>query len=217
MILWSTKQQYTAEPFELEKDLEKAILQVAQALFGPSRIYIDTKKKIGARGKKKNIPDGYLIDLTSKKEPRLYVVENELVKHDPLKHIAVQILEFSLSFDTARHQIKQIVKESLSQDPANLALCHEYAQNNGFENVDYLLERMIYARDAFNALVIIDEMPDDLETVLMSRFRFPVEIITLQRFRSPTGQCLYQFEPFLQDLVETANHRSKTDWRRRHT
>lgn len=54
MILWSDKQQYTAEPFELEKDLEKAILQVAPTLFGASRIYIDTKKKIGARGKKKN-------------------------------------------------------------------------------------------------------------------------------------------------------------------
>jgi hypothetical protein len=35
-------------------------------------------------------PDGYLID-PSGQVPRLYVVENELAAHDPLRHIAVQI------------------------------------------------------------------------------------------------------------------------------
>jgi len=38
------------------------------------------------------------LDLSSIKEPKLFLVENELAKHDPLRHIAVQILEFSLSF-----------------------------------------------------------------------------------------------------------------------
>jgi hypothetical protein len=70
---------------------------------------------------------------------------------------------------------------------------------------------MIYPRDAFNALVIIDEMPDDLETVLMSRFRFPVEVITLQRFCSPDGNRLYQFEPFLQDLTEPSTTGDKSE------
>lgn len=209
MILWSDEEQYNEEPFELEKDLEEAVIDAAPTLFGPSRIYIDAKRRIGARGKKQNIPDGYLIDLTSKKEPRLYVVENELARHEPLKHIAVQILEFSLAFETAPLRVKEVVKESLAQDTAGWQLCVSYAAENGFENIDYLLERMIYPRDAFNALVIIDDMPDDLETVLMSRFKFPVEVITLQRFCSTEGQRLYQFEPFLQDLVEPAGDDEK--------
>ncbi len=58
---------------------------------------------------------------------------------------------------------------------------------------------MIY-KQAFHALVIIDEMPDDLETVLISRFKFPVEIITLKRYQSDTGQVIYEFEPFLFDI-----------------
>ena len=204
MILWSGKEQYTEETFELERDLEEAVIEVAPVLFGPSRIYIDTKRRIGAKGKKQNIPDGYLIDLTSKKEPRLYVVENELSKHDPLKHIAVQILEFSLAFETAKMRVKQVVKEALSKDSHGLDMCINYAKQNGFENIDVLLERIIYPPKAFNALVIIDEVPDDLENVLMSRFNFPVEIITLQRFCSPGGDRLYQFEPFLQDVIEAA-------------
>ena len=100
-MLWSDKVTYLREPFDLEADLEAGVLEVADRLFGPDRIYLDTKKRIARRGGKANIPDGYLIDLTSVREPLLYVVENEIARHEPLKHIAVQILEFSLAFDFA--------------------------------------------------------------------------------------------------------------------
>jgi len=114
---------------------ESAILIVREALFGKSRIYLELKKKIGQKGKTVNIPDAYLIDLSSQKEPALYVVENELAVHHPLKHVAVQILEFSLSFETSPQKVKSIVKEGLSKDNQALKQCHQYAIDNGFENV----------------------------------------------------------------------------------
>lgn len=89
-MLWTSGKIYLAEPFEREADLEGAILEVAAALFGQNRIYLDPKRKVGSHGKTKNIPDGYLLDLSSAKEPKLYVVENELAKHDPLGHIAIK-------------------------------------------------------------------------------------------------------------------------------
>ena len=135
-MLWSPNKTYHIESFDLEKDFEVAILEVSDALFGQSRIYIDSKRKIGQKGKIKNIPDGYLIDLSSNKEPNLYVVENELAKHDPLKHIAVQILEFSLSFETSPHTVKNILKDSLVANNAALMKCQAYAEENGFDNVD---------------------------------------------------------------------------------
>jgi len=199
-MLWTPIKKYLIEPFEAEKDLEAAILKVKLTLFGKSRIYLDLKKLIGAKGKTRNIPDGYLIDLYSKKEPKLYLVENELAVHDPLKHIAVQILNFSLSFETSPQKLKTIIKDALSEDKNAWKQCQNYAVSNGFENVDYLLEKMIYSRDAFNALVIIDEIPDELETILQSRFKFPVEILTLQRYSTPEGERIYQFEPFLSDI-----------------
>lgn len=91
-MLWTSDKIYLEDPFEYEKDLESAIQDVSETLFGPSRIYLEVKKKIGNKGKIQNIPDAYLLDLLSKKNPTLYVVENELAKHHPLKHIAVQIL-----------------------------------------------------------------------------------------------------------------------------
>jgi hypothetical protein len=203
-MFWTPEKNYLNDPFEAESQLEAAITEVSATLFGANRIYLDVKKLVGGKGKTKNIPDGYLIDLTSKREPRLYVVENELASHDPLNHVAVQVLEFSLSFETSPFKLKAILKDALKASPAALQLCDSYAAANGFENVDYLLERLIQKENAFNALVIIDELDDELETLLLSRFKFPVEILTLRRFKNADGQRAYQFDPFLADLAGPA-------------
>jgi hypothetical protein len=83
----------------------------------------------------------------------------------PLRHVAVQILEFSLSFEASPHLVKSIVREALGARPEFLSKCQEYALKNGFENVDYLLERMIHGQNRFNALIVIDELDQELETV----------------------------------------------------
>lgn len=199
-MLWTKDKKFHPHPYSREADLEAAISQVEGDLFGEKRIYLDVKKKIGAKGKTNNIPDGYLIDLTSAKEPVLYVVENELASHDPLKHVAVQILEFSLSFEAAPHKVKAIVKEALAAHPAKWKLCEQYAADNGFENVDYLLELMTFGGDSFRALVIIDELVEELETLLISRFKFPVEVLTLERYKAGK-EVAYRFEPFLYDVA----------------
>ena len=205
-MLWSKGRKFEEEPFEFEKDLEQSIQETQKALFGSSRIYLEVKKKIGAKGKTQNIPDAYLIDLTSKKIPVLYVVENELAKHDPLKHIAVQILQFSLSFESSPQKVKKILKDALFAIPRARNQCERYATENGYENVDYLLEQMINGDkgNSFNAMVIIDEVSDELEKVLISRFNFPVEIISLQRFKDESGKRLYQFDPFLEEISDVA-------------
>lgn len=202
-MLWTTDKKYKPYPYAKETDLEKAILKVEADLFGPKRIYLDVKKKIGAKNKTRNIPDGYLIDLSSPKVPVLYVVENELASHDPLKHVAVQILQFSLSFESSPAKVKAIIKDALANQKAKWKQCEQYAAGTDFQNVDYLLESMIFGKDAFRALVIIDELVDELEKVLVSRFKFPVEVITLERYRAGK-EVAYRFEPFLHDLPEEA-------------
>ncbi len=198
-MLWIPSDIYYEEPFELEADLEDAIRTISADLFGPNRIYVDVKKKIGAKGKTSNIPDAYLIDLSSSKKPVLWVVENELAKHDPLRHIAVQILQMSLSFEATPQKVKSIVKGALDAYPEGRKQCEDYAKTNGFENVDYLLEKMIYD-GGFGALVVIDELHDELETLLVSKFKFGVEVLTLSRYHNESGDRIYNFEPFLEDL-----------------
>lgn len=100
-MLWTTQHQFHPAPFEKEAELEVIINEVKTALFGENRIYVDVKKLIGEKGQ--NIPDGYLLDLSSPKRPVLYLVEVELAKHDPLRHIAQQLLNFS-SLSRARRR-----------------------------------------------------------------------------------------------------------------
>ena len=199
-MLWTPQNHYHPWPFDKEVELETTITEVKTALFGESRIYLEVKKLIGEKGKTQNIPDGYLIDLSSPKRPVLYLVEVELGKHDPLRHIAQQLLNFSLSFKSTPQKMKAVLRDHLLKSPETVSRCEAYAQANGFSNLDYLLEQMIYREDAFNCLVIIDELEDELESILRSSLGFPVETLTLQRFRSTTGEAIYQFDPFLYDL-----------------
>ena len=201
-LFWTKSGKFKATGYNSEADLEAAILLVASDLFGPNRYYLDVKKKIGAKGGIRNIPDGYLLDLNGSK-PRLFVVENELAAHDPLRHIAVQILQFSLSFESERMAVKKIVLNAISQNQKLLERCEDYARKNGYRNLDHLLEWMVF-ESPFSALVILDEIPEKLEDVLARKFQFGVEVLQLARFRNDRGEEAYQFEPFLADLAGEA-------------
>ena len=201
-MLWNSDDKYLEWPYNKEADLEKSVNEVKSVLFRTKRIYLDDKRKIGKKGGTNNFPDGYLIDLTNKLDPKIFVVENDLSSHQHLKHIAVQILEFSLSFETSKVKVKNIIKDMLQKRPIDKSKCEEFAKSNGFENVDYLLESIIHKKNSFNALLIIDELSDELETVLISRFKFPVEVITLKRYKNKIGKVLYEFEPFLNEVIE---------------
>ena len=96
--------------------------------------------------------------------------------------------------------MKNILRETLQKSSDELSICEAYATRNGFNNIDYLLERMIYPDNAFNALLIIDELEEELESIVRSSLRFPVETLTVTRFQSPVGEAIYQFDPFLYDL-----------------
>lgn len=199
-VIWTPDGAYSIADYRSEADLESAILQVQSELFGRNRIYLDIKKKIGSKGGLRNIPDGYLIDLNGLK-PRLYVVENELASHDPLRHVAVQLLEFSLSFAAERRAIKTILLSALQAYPVAKELCEQFSRLRNYRNLDHMLEEMVF--DApFAALVIIDEMSDELQTVLAEKFRFGVEVLQVSRYTSAGGESFYHFKPFLAGITE---------------
>jgi len=199
-MLWTRSAQFLPYPFELEKDLESAIEEVKAELFGQKRLYLEVKRLIGAKGGQQNIPDGYVLDLSSVKSPKLFVVEVDLNRHHPLKHIAVQLLEFSFAFETNPRLVKQVIRDAIKKEPATEAEVTRFAKTNGFDNIDYLLDHIVHRKEAFNALLIIDEISDQLENVLRTKFQFPVEILTLECFRSAAGEVIYSFDPLLGDV-----------------
>jgi hypothetical protein len=195
---WSKSGKYVAFPYANEAELESSVVKLQVELFGLNRIYLDVKKKIGTKGGLRNIPDGYLIDLTGAK-PRLFVVENELCAHDPLRHIAVQILEFSLSFESEPRAVKKILLEALQADIVVHKQCESYASEHQYRNLDHMLEWIVF-ESPFAALVIIDEIPENLESILARKFQFGVEILQLARYSNTDHEEGFHFEPFLSDL-----------------
>jgi len=107
---------------ESEKEFEDAVVENSNHIFGAGRYYVDCKRRIGAKGGKFNIPDGYLIDL-HRKDPSLFVVENELARHDLFKHIGVQLLEFSFTYRQAGRQVRGVLFEEISKVPEILKGC----------------------------------------------------------------------------------------------
>ncbi len=79
------------------------------------------------------------------------------------------------------------------------AQCEEYASRHGFRNLDHMLEHMVF-EGPFAALVVIDELPEKLESVLAERFQFGVEVLEVARYENGQGDRLYHFESFLADL-----------------
>lgn len=195
MEIWTKREVYRKVDFANEAELERAVVQLQHALFGEGRIYLDVKKKIGS-----NIPDGYLLDLSGSR-PRLYVVENELGRHDPVGHIAVQLLNFSLSFERDPMKVKQVLATAIRSDSGAVSRCERYAAHAGFHSLDHLLEDVV--AQEFAALVIIDDVSEKLEGVLSEKFRFGIEVLEFSAYRDAKGETAYHYTPFLADLVSS--------------
>lgn len=196
-MIWTPTGCYDGIEFESESELEAAIAAVAKDLFGPGRIYLDVKKKIGKT--KQNIPDAYLLDLSSQ-VPRLYVVETELSGHHPTKHIAVQLLEFSLAFDEDKNGVRNILVDALNGDGAAKTICEAYVSSQKLHSIEDLIHKLVFEAE-FAALVIIDEESARLEAILDKKLTFGVEVIELSRYENENSVRVYSFEPFLAGFV----------------
>lgn len=194
--------------YETEQEFERAVVAHVNDIFGERRIYLDCKRRIGAKDGKQSVPDAYLIDVSSPRDPQLYVVENEISSHDLFKHIGVQLLQFSVSFAQAGQTIKNILFDELCVEPNLKARSEKYALEGGFRNLDHFLESLVLNKK-FRALVIIDEETDDLHAVTKN-LGFPVEIIEFSSYINDKGEYIHRFDPFLADVeavdVESAEN-----------
>lgn len=111
----------------------------------------------------------------------------------------MQILQFSLSFEAEPRRVKSVLFGAIQADPKHWQACEEYANRHQFRNLDHMLEWLVF-ESSFAALVIIDELADDLEQVLVRKFAFPVEVLSLARYERDNGERVYGFEPFLADV-----------------
>jgi len=197
-VLVTPRGIYRLVQFDTEKEFEERIVAQAEIIFGKKSAYVDCKRIIGKQGAKRSIPDAYLIDFSSNRAPKLFIVETEIASHDLFQHIGVQLLQFAHSFAAAPRQVKQVLFDEISKETSICESCERYAKQYGLRNLDNMLDHLV--NDDFRALIVIDEATPELHKVVRN-FRFPVEIIEVATYKGDRGDSIYRFSPLFEDVT----------------
>lgn len=199
VILNQDGQLYEQYTYTTEKEFEKDIVKYADSIFGISSIYVDVKKRVKGNNIV-TIPDGYVIDMADITDPKLFVVENEIVGHDPFSHIGIQMLKFVTSFDDGKLAVRNFLMEEINKDKSALEILEKSAKESGARNVDNYLDKAVYSE--FRGLVIIDEAREELHQVLR-RIAANISVLEFKSYISANGQSLVMFDTLYDEYEET--------------
>ena len=190
MPIFAKKVIYEKVSFSREEEFEKTVIDLADQIFGTRAIYLDVKKKL--KGNNIGIiPDGFLLDLTIPDEPKLYIVENEIVNHDPFRHIGIQMLKFATSFDEGRIKLRNLIMKEITKSEIDLKRLEAGCNNSSSRNIDNYLDKAVYAD--FHGLVIIDEAKNELFKVL-EKINSTISVLELKAYKSSDGDYAYEFD-----------------------
>lgn len=192
----SNNKIYTLYEYSSESEFEKKIIEYSNEIFSVKSVYIDIKKRI-ANDNILTIPDGYLIDFSFESDPRLYIIENELVIHDPFKHIGQQLLKFAISYKASGRNIKSFLLENILKSKDKNEIIKKGFTKAGYRNIDAFLEDIIFEKPVA-AIVIIDQITSDLENVL-NQLTMKTDIIEFQTYIYK-DELIYKFTPFQQEI-----------------
>lgn len=204
MIIYIDNKEFKEEAFSSEKELELAVCQLSEQIFGRNSVYLDIKKRI--KNKKNsfiNIPDAYV--LTFEGEPKLWVIENELSSHDSLRHVGIQMLQFASQFTEGSFEIKTILAEAINN---SVEIKDKITQliKNDFSNLSEALDHLVYKND-YGFVVVIDEITDDLPRITGELARRP-ELLRFKKYVSGK-EVSYVYDKLLQEVNESKTKKIK--------
>jgi predicted DNA binding CopG/RHH family protein len=187
---------FTYYEYAKECDFERDVIGHAKEIFGPKSVYVDVKKKIG-NDNIVTIPDGYLLDFSFETDPRLYIIENELVIHDPYRHIGQQLLKFSISYKASGRKIKKFLLKSIYENHQARQIIEKGMVKANYRNIDAFLEDIIFEKE-LRAIVIIDKVTSDLENVI-NQLTMKIDLLEFQTFTSG-DETINKFTPFQEEI-----------------
>lgn len=196
---------FTRYDYASESEFEKIIIKNSKELFGTNSVYIDVKKRIGVENIL-TIPDGYLIDFSFESDPRLYIVENELAKHDPYRHIGQQLLKFAISYKASGRDIKKFLLDNILKDETTSKIIKKCFKKAGYRNIDALLEDLIFEKPV-SSIIVIDEITPELEKVL-TQLTMNTDIIEFQTYECG-AERIHEYTPFQQEIRSLVESKSK--------
>lgn len=178
-----------------EDAFEDDVRKLSDRIFGGKTVYVDLKKKNTGKGITV-IPDGYLLDFTVEMDPRFYIVENEIVSHDPFKHIGIQMLKFATSFDGERVRIRNFIMDQVAKDTNSMKRLNDACALSNSRNIDNYMDQAVYSE--FSGLVVIDEARNELFQVL-EKINANISVLELRAYQSDVGDFVYEYDTLYED------------------
>jgi len=198
-VIFNSGIVFQPSSYEVEAKFEDDVTKLADQIFGPTSIYLRIKKRVGTDIV--TIPDGYLIDTAEPDDPKLFVIENEIVRHDPFKHIGIQMLKFVTSFEEAQRVIRTFLMDEIKKNTTLYARLDAAQKLSSSPNIDHYLDRAIYSE--FKGLVIIDEATTELHRVLQ-KINANISVLQLQAYESDDGERIFKFDTLYDELEESS-------------
>jgi len=183
-----------------EKETEQfhpIVKEHSKEIFGQDTVYLDIGVRLKSEAGLGAEPDAFVIDPIRNE---LYVVEVELSKHDPYKHINDQLTRFINSMDNPR--TKNAVVETLYDEINDNRTLREFFEEKTKENLHRWLSKLVSQPPKI--VVIIEEKTGEvLEAckILMKSCETSIlEFQTFQRENAPNVRAylfdtLYELEP----------------------
>jgi len=190
MPILVNKKVYNPFHYKIESEFENLIEKLADQIFGSTTIYIPKKKRMTGKSII-TIPDGYLIDMTAPASPSLYIIENEIVSHDPFNHIGIQLLRFATSFEGAKLEIRKYLMAQITNDKVKLSRLEAGLKNSNERNIDSYLDTAVLGD--FRALVVIDEAKEELHNVIQ-KINADISVLEVKTFLADDGGLVYFYD-----------------------
>lgn len=195
---------YPLTRFADEEELENAVVEFSESIFGTSTVYLDIKKKVkSGKGDLGSIPDGYLVSFIGG-SPRLFIVENKTSDFNELA-IGQQLLKYQATFNDGRYETKRILLEGIKNSESVRNRVQNLLKGTPFPNVSELLDEVLYRKPPGYVLVI-DDASEGLREVL-KHLKSQPEVIEIRKHTDSQGKPMYHFSDFA--FAEVKDYTSK--------
>ena len=186
--------RFTEYKYQSEEEFERDVVASYKDFFTTNAIYVDAKKKIGARSLGNTIPDGFLFDMSDPENREFYLVEMELKRHDFYNHIFPQITKFFAFFRDSKRQ-KELVEKLFSTINTDPRLKGEFRQYLGKQEIFKFLTDVVDSSQ--NILLVIDgekpELPEIMETYSDTWGKM-VKLLTVRKYAN-ASECVFAVDP----------------------
>lgn len=192
--------KFIKSPFENEAELERVIIDNYEHIFGPSSIYLP-KKKIKTGDGAGTIPDGFAIDLSSRK---WYLVEAELLHHSVWNHIAPQVSKQVIA--SLQPSSKKIIQDLAVETYSSDATAKEKFQELDIKelNVRKVIQDILEKEPVIG--VPIDNISTDLKEWART-LKYNVKLWVISKFieLKNSTNIIYEFPEEFKPEIDTEN------------